>query len=60
MSNVAPLFKTIACVLAAAGDQDTAGFGLPDYGVLGVATQVENQLVDDALAEKVRDKPTVH
>lgn len=60
MSNVTPLFKTIACVLAAADDQDSAGFGLPDYGLLGVVSQVENQLVDDALAEKVRDKPTLH
>lgn len=37
MSNVAPLFKTLACVLAAADEQDSAGLGLPDYGLPGTA-----------------------
>ena len=69
MSNVTPLFKTIACVMAAAGNQDSEPFeqpASPHYNavcngtfasVLGLDHQ---QLVDDAVAEKATTSPPLH
>ncbi|WP_053160114.1 hypothetical protein [Pseudomonas sp. P1.8] len=69
MSNVTPLFKTIASVLTAAGDQVGEPFAQPTSehynavcdgtfaSVLGLDHQ---QLVDEAAAEKAKTSPPLH
>jgi hypothetical protein len=69
MSNVTPLFKTIVCVLSAAGNQNGEPSALPGsehYNAATTGTLVSvlgldhQQLVDEAVAEKAKTSPPLH
>lgn len=62
MSKVSPIFRSPLAAMLIAASHMEGGDGFPGYGLGSQSSRSleHEQLVDDALAEKARDKPTMH
>nr|WP_314530891.1 hypothetical protein [uncultured Pseudomonas sp.] len=62
MSKVTPIFRSPLAAMLIAASHMEGGDGIPGYGLGSQSSQSleHEQRVDEAMAEKARDKPTVH